>query len=544
MMPDFMSAGSRAHGGASPFVDVVGADARVQPPSASALPTGFDAVVQCDARVLQRVLVANLQQVGARILSVRVPWARESFPPEVRAAVGTLVRPNETALAEVDIELRLIDPHLVSIGAGPEPQVDGTIVISSGVLARDGGAFSSPTRSTTVRSGSPAQIAWTLELNLLRRTPIRVASPNVPSGGNGGNGGSGSHLGGDAGSGATVSVGTLTAGVSTTVASGQVVTQIPASVMTRPELLQTWIELDVARTQAHITTLAASLTALLGTSLGTGMMQTAMAALTTQVGVRLSPLFALGGSMSPPQIAGLGLAGMQVARVVHNLAQGRQLLSLGINFGNDGQGSLAQLHPFIGASHFGYYVSLTTLAPVLRERWRMQPASREYVGNIRLEMPVHEGADETGQGTARVRVRLHEALTAVTLTPFIGEYGDVFQLSCDQEVQLLQLWWPDGTEVSDLGELGAPATMPFVVNNALFTPAEADEATTSPLRRLLRYVLEPIAFPFIERFDIQGVTGFSSAALGAVSACWSLHVPRPQDSLVGHGLVNSGVGRE
>ena len=79
----------------------------------------------------------------------------------------------------------------------------------------------------------------------------------------------------------------------------------------------------------------------------------------------------------------------------------------------------------------------------------------------------------------------------------------MLQLACDETVQVLQLWWADGTEVTDLGDLGQPVTMPFVVNNAPFTPPGAREARTSPFRSFVRYVLEPLVFPFAERFVIE-----------------------------------------
>ena len=328
----------------------------------------------------------------------------------------------------------------------------------------------------------------------------------------------------------------------TLLASGSAILSTPASIRTDLSLLTTWLELDAARAEAAVTTDAEPLRALLAAPLGTEMLQTALAAVTTRGSLRASPLFALGGALSREQVAAMGLPAMHIVHAIHRPPDGRLLLTLGVSFGSDAHVSPAQLQPFIGSSDFASYVTLSFLTLVLGERWRMNSAGRHYLGNTQVEMPLSEGSDQTGQGTARVQVDLGDTLTEVVLAPYEGAHGDVVQLVCEETVQILQLWYADGTEVPDLGDLGKPATMPLVVNNAPFTPPDPDESRTSPFRAFVRSILEPLVFPFLEQFEIDSVDGFASAALGAVVTRWSLHVPRPQDVIAGTaGVATMGA---
>ena len=451
-----------------------------------------------------------------------------------------LVRPVQTTVAseEIDVELRLVDPQLTGLSAGYEPP-PGSIVVSSGV------AVAKPTDAARVGppAAPPLQITWSVELNLLfiQQEPLATLGPLAMVGpGSGGlptTGGAATDPGSSQG--ATTEARTL-------LASGTAVLSMPSVVGVEADLLQMWLEMDAAYAQAAVTTKDEPLTELLTAPLGQGMLQSALAGLTTQARVRVSPLFAVAGVLSREQVASIGLSDMRVVHAVNYPPDGRSLLSLGVNFGSEQQGSAAQLQPFLGSSNFAYYVSVSTIAPVLGERWRINAAGRGYVGNVPVQMPVSAGSSDTGQGTARVQVNLGAVLGGVSLAPYDGEQGDVVCLACDETVQILQLWYADGSQVSDLGDLGTPATMPFVVNAAPFTPRPPDEVANAPLRVFVRYVLEPLAFPFAEQFMVYAVDGFASAALGAVVTRWSLalSVPRPaggSSSTSATGLLSSAV---
>jgi hypothetical protein len=496
----------------------------------ASFPTGFDAAVQCDGRLLQVSLVRGLEAVGASTLSVKVPYPATALPSEVAQAVARLVRPVDLIGAdeEIYVELRLVGPWLAGLSAGYEPPA-GSIVVPSGIaLARP-----------ALPAGPPYQIGWTLELNLLRIERTRVftmgAGAPVPAR---------PVVAGvvPASTATTGGVPATSSGIETRtlLASGSATLAAPARIGTDASLLLTWLELDAAQAAVDVTTDAPLLQGLLAAQLGKDMVQTALRTLTTQGSVRVSPLFALGGALSREQVAEMGLQAMAVVHAVGRTADGRWLLTLGVTFGAGSHASSAQLQPFLGSGNFASYADLSFLSRVLSERWRTNSAGRHYVGNVPVVMPINAGSTETGQGTARVQVDLADALSEVTLAPLEGIYGDVVQLACDESVQILKLWYADGSEVSDLGDLGQPATMPLVVNNAPFTPPDPNESRTAPFRVFVRSVLEPLVFPFLDDYEVDAVDGFASGALGAVVTHWSLHVPRPQDVVA--GTVGAAMG--
>jgi hypothetical protein len=103
------------------------------------VPIGFDAVAQCRPRLLRTQLDQNLLAAGLSTLSARVPYATAQLAAEVRAAAAAhlsqldLVRTPPPA-----IELRLLAPVAATF--------------------------------------SPLEIAWTLELNLVRAREPGVAA--------------------------------------------------------------------------------------------------------------------------------------------------------------------------------------------------------------------------------------------------------------------------------------------------------------------------------------------------------------------------------
>ena len=512
--------------------------------SPSRLPVGFGAVSQFDRRLLQVQLLRNLQAAGVAQLATRVAFGTEVFPAEVRAAAAPHVTPLDGRLPTF-IELRLRDPHLVSLGSAPEPPIAGGVVISPRFFAEEerpvppaGG----PSDAPGLRGlGAPVVVTWILELNLLRvRFDPVSTSPGAAAPSATGTGTPTGSLGGvlvDA----APSTGAGPSGTESRVllAAGRAVTRMPAHVASRPELLQAWVELDVARTETTAASEAPALAALLDDARGKDMLRSALAPLMTRAGLRLTPRVSPAGSLAPQQVAALGLPAMTVVHAVRLRPDGSEVLSLCFGFGDD-RGSLTQLQPFLGASHFAHFVTLATLAPVVRTRWRLQPAAREFVGDVHVDMPLHEGSEETGEGTLRLHVRLDDDVTDVALMALEGEHGDVLRLACTEEVQLLRAWFADGSEVRDLGELKEPATFPLVVNVAPFTAAPAGERRDTPFRDFLRHVVEPVALPFVERFAVRRVGGFASEALGMIVSRWSL--PTLQDQLVPPDEVGGAFG--
>ena len=495
------------------------------------LPVGFDAVVQAAQAVLQQSLAGNLAAVGADTLSATVPYAGTTFPPALAAAIAPLIRPGETSRSNeaIYVELVFSDPQLLSLSAGYEPP-PGSVVVPVGPAVAE-------VAIAPVLPASPYQISWQVQLNLLRTyTPVVIyaATATVSTGATTGateNAGAGSAGGGPAGppSGATETRVLL--------ATGTAVLQLAASTATNPALLEAWVELDSAGAQMSISTTSDPLHQLLGAPLGQQLVRSALLPLITQGSLRASPLFALGGVMSAAQVATVGLGVMNVVHAVQLLPDGRWLLSLGFTFGPDRHGSAAQLQPFVGSKDFAFFCSLELLAAVAGERWRINGTAREFVDTIPVQMPQNSSSDTIGVGTARVQIAFTDTLTSVIIVPFSSEAGDVVQLTCDGTVQILALWYADGSEVSDLGSLGNPETMPFVVNNAPFDVPPAAETSTAQFRALLRYVLEPLVLPFVDTFDVYAIDGYSSAALGAVIGSWSLAIP-----FKGHGEAGQTTG--
>jgi hypothetical protein len=526
--------------------------------NASSLPMGFDAVVQCDQLLVEVQLLRNLRSAQLHVPSVRVSFPDDGFPAEVRAAVAAALSQPWPAIVrsgQTFLELRLRDPALATLGPTPDPVATGGggVVLPAFAVEATGAASAAAGSSAAFETPSPpVQIAWTLELNLVRvRLPDPVDMAQRPAAARGsalarrpgeteeepdptdpGEDGPGSGPG-------------TAREIRRRLAVGRATTKMPAYLVTHPELLQAWLELDVVRTETTASADDAPLTALLASARGQDMLRSALAKLVSRAGLRASPRVTVAGSMAPQQIAALGLPAMRAVHSVLRRPVGGEVLSVAFTFGDDGGGSVAQLQPFLGAGHSAHFVSLATLTPVLRTRWRLQPAAREFTGDVPVEMPRHAGSDETGQGTARVRVRLGEVLTDAALMALESEHGDVLRLACDEEIQLLAAWYADGSRVDDLGELGEPATTPFVVNVAPFTPTPAGELRDTPLRAFLLSVLEPLALPFVERYDVRQVDGFCSEALGALVARWSLPVSGPilDPGLLGDGAAVTGVGR-
>jgi hypothetical protein len=297
---------------------------------------------------------------------------------------------------------------------------------------------------------------------------------------------------------------------------------LPGQVTLDTALLRTWFELGLTRIQLAWTPDTAPLAALLGSPAGQSLIRTLLSEMVTTGSLPLSPLFAFAGDVAAQVVSSMALPTMHVAHAVHPQPSGEEVLSIGLNLGDDAAGTSSSLRVFIDDADFSYCLSTRLLAPVLRTRWPLWPSALEYISDIPAEMRLNAGSDDTGQGLLRVRVNLGGELLDVTLTAVTGPYGDVLQLECQEEVQLLKAWWADGTEVSNLGDLAAPATMSLITNVAPFTPLAEGEVAGTSFRTFVRYVLDPVAFPMVSPPKVEIVGGWISEALGLVLSHWSL----------------------
>jgi hypothetical protein len=323
----------------------------------------------------------------------------------------------------------------------------------------------------------------------------------------------------------------------TRVASGVAVTRAPTVLVSRLDILQLWLDFDIAASATELETSEPLMADLLGAPVGQSWFEVSVARLTSAARLRACPRLALGGALTASQAAGLGLAAPRADYKVHALPSGAEILSLTASFGTDAGGLVADLQSFIGHQDFAFLVSRLVLNPVLRARWRTNPAARQFTSDITLRMPISEGSETLGDGTARVRVRLGE-LNDASLMAAPVPLGDVLRLACDEEIEVLAVWWPNGQPVRDLGELGNPTVVPMTVNVAPFARATAGTNIQAPFRLFLLSVLEPLAAPLLDRFAIHGMAGFLSEALDASVCRWSL--PSPLKGVVG-GLSDVGL---
>lgn len=471
--------------------------------SPAALPRGFNAVAQMDLRLLQAQLRRSLQASGLETLRAQIPFVLGSLPSLTASAIEPHAAHHDTfALAEMAVEVRLLDPVLQTLDAAPAHADAAVAADVSG-------------------DRHIVEIGWTVELNVLRTERELVVSTDVPTPGRTRH----AELGGFAVSANPDPDRPVPLDPNTTrtrVAQGKIRTRSSARTASRPELLQAWLELDTARTAIVLGQAEPALLALLESVTGQEMIGTALSRLTSAPATQLSPRIAVAGGLSAHHSAELGWSAMTVRHTVHSRPAGGEVLSLAFTFGEDAGGALSELQPFLGRRNFAYYISRETLAPILAMRWRLRPSARDFVGNLPVDMPLHAGTEQVGEGLVRLHVRLGDEISFVRLTAIEGQYGDVLQLACNEDLHLLAAWYANGSPVSDLGELGKPITLPFVVSIAPFSPAPTDTDTQTPFRDFLLEVLEPLALPMIERFPIYKVDGFLSEALGACVGRWSM----------------------
>ena len=143
-------------------------------------------------------------------------------------------------------------------------------------------------------------------------------------------------------------------------------------------------------------------------------------------------------------------------------------------------------------------------------------------------------------------MRLSDTLTESSITASSqNTLGDPLRLVSEQTVQLLALWVPDGKQVSDLGNLAAPAVEPLVLSLQMFDQPSGSQPQVRPaLLHLLVALLRPIYFPMIEGFTVADIAGFSSSALRALVIRWNLASPLDVTKAPVTGGLSSLPGQE
>jgi hypothetical protein len=479
------------------------------------LPVGFDAAAQFSRKLLQASLGRVLHAAGMASIDIRRPFGADALPASVASALSALVHPLETAGAQVElaVEFRLTDARLRALGERNVPPVIGGASAASAV----GGI-----------QPKPAEIAWAVELNLLRIKREQVLDPGRRARGR-----FFDDIVADIGDGVLDPGGSTPPAANVTrtrVASGVAVTRAPTVLVPRLDLLQMWLEFDLAASSTAMETSEPLMADLLAASIGQSWFEATVARLTSASRLRACPRVAFGGALTAAQAASLGLTAPRGDYQVHALPNGAEILSLAASFGDDAGGLAGDLQPFIGPRDFALFVSRSIIDPVVRTRWRTNPAARQFTSDVTVRMPVSEGSETIGDGTVRVRVRLGE-LSEAGLMAASAPPGDVLRLVCDEDIEVLAVWWPSGEQVEELGELGDPVTVPMTVNVAPFARPASGTNVQAPFRLFLLSVLEPLAAPLLDRFEIRGMDGFVSEALDASLCRWRL--PVPQDSIVG-----------
>jgi hypothetical protein len=480
---------------------------RLAPPPSS-IPAGFDAVLQFDPILLQHQLARNLSNAGLSALSARVPYRPASTPPALRAAIEAQLPRFSMFFGQVQVEVRLARPQLRTLRSSiPLPPTLEEPLENAGVSDPIGISSSGPSLAqVTKQLTRPIEIDWTLEINLIELTPKLVLSGET-------------HL---ASSGKDFFVEKRTL-----LAKGKAITPARAELVIRSTLLQLWLELEFIASRFRYQSEMDLFSEFLDDQLARDMLSQAVEPLVSATNVRLTPHLALAGQMSANQIAQMQLSAPRLHVLVLLHPDGREILSICLNFGEDSEGAERLIRPFVSGRNFAYFVSERLFKPILRERWRANPALRWFEGEVPVEMRLSENSEETGEGRARVRVQIAADVTEVQVQASENELGDAVRLESEQTIQLLRLWDPQNDEVTDLGDLGEPNTEPFIMHALLFDdpPPELAGDINPAFLKFVTKLFMPIARPFLENVAIEQVGGFASSALKAILVRWDVKLP-------------------
>jgi hypothetical protein len=518
---------SRGFTGPSALFGTELTDAAVFEPPRSAIPAGFDSIVQISTSLLHRTLAANLARWNLNPLSARVPYDSELVSPDLRALVQPLLKPRHTILeGSPYLEVQVLDPTPQALNWPTPPDIG---VVTGGPTAA---------AHTVSRFGRKMiDLTWSLEVSLFRpKTTIGPVAPVATTGSvSAGPGGIAPGRGGLLGGIGTLPVNNgqiiaqpppLPEGSRTTLAQGTAAMSVPTELVVNAPLYQFRLLVNFEGAQPSYTSHDPVMLEFLQTDLASSLLAQAAAPLLNQFDVGLSPTIALAGSLTPTQVTQAALPALHVNDMVVRDDKG-QVVTFCVSLDDDSHGAFSMVTSFLAGHDFAYYVSDKVFSPVMKGLWRANAIHTPVVSDVPVEMPVEEGSDEIGIGRARVQVNLSGTLNDVGLVASTDHtLGDPLRIVSEQTVRLLALWTPQGTQVNDLGDLAKPTVEPFALSVQMFdNPASTQHTIPPPLKNLLAAMFVPLFFPMIERYDVLTVSGFSSSPLRALVARWTLPMP-------------------
>jgi hypothetical protein len=499
------------------------------------IPSGFSAILQFSSNMLQRSLSVGMARTGLSTPNAHVPYEPELLPPLLRDAIGALLTPLDLARAGIHVEVLLLDPRLETLRSSTSPPGSG-----GGPLGSFPGTDERPRRVV--------DIVWTLHVNLFKAeigggglSPAgpHGTAPTRTEGGASGGAGHGAHLGSVVDlSGLVLTTGEapiarLPEGERVTVAVGSVLMHVPTDLPVLSTTLQFLLSLNFEGVQPAYDSSDPIMEEFLKTDLAAGMLAEAVAPLLDR-SVPLTPTIALAGDLPPSHVVAMQLPPLKVRDLVVQDEAG-EVLSLCVTLGDftdvivDVTTSPGVLTSFLEGHHFGYYLAESLYAPILKARWRANAIRTPIVGTVAVEMPLDSDSKETGEGKARIKVRLSDTLRECGLRASDDHrYGDPMRLVSEQTIELLRLWYANGSEVGDLGDLRVPSTQPFVLSLQLFgrRPPDVQQQLQPALKKLLDELTLQFDVPMLERFPVKNLDGYTSSARRAFMVRWDLSPPR------------------
>lgn len=492
-------------------------------PPPSAVPAGFDSIVQISTPLMHRTLAANLAAGNLNPLSARVPYQAELVSSGLQAMIQPLLKPIqviEASEAPPQLEVQILDPFPQALSWPLPPDL--------GVVG--------PSATTTAVRASPAfgrkmvDLVWSVQVNLFTPQIAIVATA--------GNGPSNSPVTQPGRSGLVAGIGTLSAteaqtvvvapplprGSRTTLVQGTATMHVPSELTVNTQLYQARLVLNFEGVQPTYTSQDPVMLEFLQTDLAASLLAQAVAPLLNQYAMGLSPTIAFAGNLTPSQITQAMLPALHVNDMVVSDNKG-QLVVFCVSLGTDSHGAFSMVTSFLAGHDFAYFASDKIFAPVLKGLWRANAILTPIVSDLAVEMPVSQDSNETGVGRVRVQVNLNNTLDDAAVVPSISpSLGDPMRIVSQQTVSLLSLWDPQGNQVTDLGDFGKPAVVPLTLSLQMYDklPGGPQHSIAQPLGGLLNTIFMPLYFPTVERYGVTTVSGFSSSPLRSIVSRWSL----------------------
>lgn len=418
----------------------------------SAIPAGFQSILQFSTHLLERTLTSNLAQVGLGTLSTRVPYQPELVAPKLSAAIGPHLTLQDQILGRVPhVEVVLTGARLQTLRSSSQPRPERNPQPRRGVGTDPGGSG---------RQRRIVDLKWKLQVNLFKEKGGPSTEGDILAGSGGRSGGARSMIGGRLATSVDLAGGVLSTGEVPatqlpeghrfTLAEGTILMHVPTDLVEFPTLLQFWLSLNFDGVDPIIRSDDPTLVEFLDSELAIAMIAQALAPLLAR-SVRLSPSIALAGNLTSSQVESMHLPALHVQDLTV-LDEGREVLALCVSLGEGSTGVLSDftgvptlVRSFLNKRDFAYYVSDRFFVPVLTARWRANAIRTPIVSDVPVEMPVEAGSEETGEGLARVQVNLSDTLKESGIKVSLdNRFGDPLRLVSEQTVHLRRLWSPNG----------------------------------------------------------------------------------------------------